>query len=581
MRLVIYTSAPPDALHHLLWRLDVDLPEVAIAGVLVETRRPPLSRARRMRRLVRLAREREFLRYVASRVWCRLTAAVVACVDAILRRIHAAPRYPNGTARTLEDVVEHWHARGVHFHLTTDLHDAAALAFVRTCDADVGLIYATRILKPQLFTIPRQGSINIHKHKLPDYRGGGAPGLWEMRDRCTTQTVTVHRVVEQVDAGAILGERTFRIDPLDTLESVCLKADVLGVDLIVDVLRQLEQGQAIERPQPAGGQLFKGYQPHQVHAIECGIRKTRPRWRPQFTRSLAKRLARTAVLPALAVRNYRNRRARRFPVTILYHHLTSDRPKTMGIPTAVFAEHVRYLKKHYRIVSLPEALQLLETGEVDAPTVVLTFDDGYAENYLGLRAVAELEDVPVTICVCTTHVADGSELAHDLARGERDFPSLTWEQVRYLDRHRITIASHTRTHFDCGTGDSARLQAEIAGSRMDLETALGHAVDVFAFPLGKTENMCPEAHRLALQHYSVVLSAAGGGNVGPISLPAELRRYFHPDSLWELELQLQGILDRPERPATIDAAKMGTPPISLEREGKWGVSPSWRSVRRG
>ncbi len=555
MRLVIYTSASPDALHHLLWRLDADLPDVQIAGVLVETGRPPLSRARRLRRWLRFARQRDFLRYAAARVWRRGRAAIIACGDEILRRIHAAPRFPNGRVRTLEDVSTHWQARGVHFHFTADLHDAASLAFVRTCDADVGLIYATRILKPRLFAIPRQGSINIHKHKLPDYRGGGAPGLWEMLDGCGTQTVTVHRVVEEVDAGAILGEQTFRIDPLDTPESVCVKADLVGVDLIVDVLRQMERGQTVERAQPAGGRLYKGYQPHQVHAIECAIRRRRRRWRLQYTRSLAKRLARTAVLPLLAVRNHRNRRRCRFPVTILYHHLTSDRPKTMGIPTAVFAEHVRYLKKHYRIVALHDALRMLETGEVDAPTVVLTFDDGYAENYLGLRAVAELEDVPVTICVCTTHVADGSELAHDVERGERDFPSLTWEQVRYLDAHRMTIASHTRTHFDCGTDDSARLLAEIAGSQADLEQALGHAVDVFAFPIGKTENMSPAAHRLALQHYSVVLSAAGGGNVGPMSLPAELRRYFHPDSVWELELQLQGILDRPGRPATADAAR--------------------------
>ena len=74
--------------------------------------------------------------------------------------------------------------------------------------------------------------------------------------------------------------------------------------------------------------------------------------------------------------------------------------------------------------------------------------------------------------------------------------------------------------------------------------ARGHAVDVFAFPLGKPENASPAALQRALQHYAVVMSAAGGSNIGPLTPPAELRRYFHPDSLWELELQVQGILDR-------------------------------------
>jgi methionyl-tRNA formyltransferase/peptidoglycan/xylan/chitin deacetylase (PgdA/CDA1 family) len=543
MRLVIYSSASAEALQHLLWRLETDVPDVEVAGVLFETGRPALARGRRLGRLLRLARHRDFLIYLASRARDKIRRSAETARDRVLRWIHAAPRHPNGPPLTLDALTSKWSSRGVRFHITPDLHDTASLAFVRALNPNIGLIYGTRILKPQLFTIPSGGSINIHKHKLPDYRGGGAPGLWEMRDGQSSMTVTVHRVVESVDAGAILGERTFPIEPLDTLESVGLKADLFSIDLLVDVLGDLALGRANERPQPAGGTVFKGYQPHQIAAVARRIGSSRPRWRPGFTRSLAKRLARTAALPCLALRNHRNRRRQRFPVTILFHHLTSDRPKMMGLPTAAFARHVRFLKTHYRIVSLHEAVALLESGVVAEPTVVLTFDDGYAENFSGLRAVAEVENVPVTICVCTQHVADRSELAHDIERGERHFPSLDWEQVRYLDRHRVTIASHTRTHFDCGTGDHACLLSEIAGSRADLEAALGHGIDVFAFPIGKPQNLPPAALRLALQHYSVVLSAAGGSNAGPVTLPAELRRHFHTDSLWELELQLQGILD--------------------------------------
>jgi peptidoglycan/xylan/chitin deacetylase (PgdA/CDA1 family) len=156
--------------------------------------------------------------------------------------------------------------------------------------------------------------------------------------------------------------------------------------------------------------------------------------------------------------------------------------------------------------------------------------------------------VPVAICVCTQHVADRSELAHDVQRGERGFPSLTWEEVRYLDRHGVTIASHTRTHHDCGTGGDAELVAEIAGSRRELEAELGHRIDVFAFPKGKPRNVSPAAFRLALQHYSVVMSASAGENTGPFVPPGELRRYCHPDTIWELELQLQSLLDRSAPP---------------------------------
>lgn len=556
MRLVIFSSAGPEALQHLLWRLTLDRSDVHVAGVLYETGRPAVPAGRRLGRVLRLLRQPGFLRYAAGRLLRVASSYAVDMSDALIRWIHAAPRHPNGPALTVDSFIARWQHRGVQVHVTNDLHAESSLAFVRSLDADVGLIYGTRILKPSLFAVPRAGSINIHKHKLPDFRGCGAPGLWEMREGRNRVTVTVHRVTQAVDAGHILGERDVPIEPLDTLESIGLKADVVSVDLIVDVLGDLAAGRASERPQAAGGLLFKGYQPHQIDRIEREIAAARERWRPRYTRSLPKRLVRTALLPVLAVRNHRRRRRQQFPVTILFHHLTSDRPKVMGLPTAAFARHVRYLKKHYRIVSLDDAIAMLEANLVTVPTVVLTFDDGYADNFAGLRAVAEIEGVPVTVCVCTQHVADGSELAHDLARGERGFPSLNWDQVRYLDRHGITIVSHTRTHFDCGTDDAGALDGEIEGSRRDLEAALGHPVDVLALPLGKPENLSARARQLALQQYSIVMSAAGGTNTGPLERPAELRRHFHPDSLWELELQLQGILDPPVPPLT-----MSSPPV--------------------
>lgn len=548
MRLVIYSSAAPGLLRHLLWRLAVDLPETAVAGVLYETARPPLSTAQRVRRLPGLLRDPQFLRYAGQKVASAAADRIERIVDGALRWIHAAPPEPNGPPLTLETLAAEHAGRGVAFHVTRDVHDAASLTFVRGLGADLGLIYGTRILKPALFAIPARGSINIHKHKLPDYRGSGAPGLWELQDGCDQQTVTVHRVIEDVDAGAVLGERTFPIEPLDTLESVQLKADVIGVDLILDVLRDELHGRAVERPQGHGGRLMKGYAAHHQHAIACRIRSSRPRWRPEHRYPVLKRLVRAAALPLLAARNRRRTRDGRHPVIVFFHHLTCDRPKRMGVPTAALARQVRYLKKHYRIASLADAVAMLRRGRVDAPTVVLSFDDGYADNLVGLRAIAELERVPFTVCVCTRHLTDRSELAHDVARGERGFPSMGWADVRYLDRHGITIASHTRTHFDCADGDYARLVDEIAGSKHELETGLGHPVDAFAFPKGQPANMPPLAYAIALQHYPVVMSAAGGANLPPMAGRIELRRYSHPDSILELELQAQELLDRPVPP---------------------------------
>ena len=244
-RIVIFTAVPPSRLRHFLWRLRLDAPEVVVAGVLCETERPPLPRKKRVERTRKYLRDRDFRRYAVAKAAGSVTARRERLLHKTLRAFHAAPENPNGPALSLDELVRDSAAHGTAFHVTADFHNKASLDFVRGLNADLGVIYGTRILKPKLFEIPARGSINIHKHQVPEYRGAGAPGLWEMRDGKTEQGITVHRVLKAVDAGAVLGTRTFPIDPYDTLTSVGLKADVLSIDCLVDVIRAEANGTTV------------------------------------------------------------------------------------------------------------------------------------------------------------------------------------------------------------------------------------------------------------------------------------------------------------------------------------------------
>ena len=55
----------------------------------------------------------------------------------------------------------------------------------------------------------------------------------------------------------------------------------------------------------------------------------------------------------------------------------------MNIKVSVFEEMVQYLKKRYNIISLEKAVDLLKSKDT-APenTIVMTFDDGYRDNYI-------------------------------------------------------------------------------------------------------------------------------------------------------------------------------------------------------
>jgi peptidoglycan/xylan/chitin deacetylase (PgdA/CDA1 family) len=242
----------------------------------------------------------------------------------------------------------------------------------------------------------------------------------------------------------------------------------------------------------------------------------------------------------VALRNWRHRRRGDYPVMILYHHLVSDRPHRFGVSTAYFLRQVNYLLRHYRVVSLSEAVDLVRKGGVKVPTVAVTFDDGYADNFVNLRAVTEETNLPIGYFISTEHITSGREFAHDQSFDDHGFPPNTWEQVEFLQRCGYEIGSHTRNHADCGSTDEEFLRHEIVGSGEDIRRKLGPTAH-FSFPFGLPENISAPAAQIACASYKNVFSAYRGGN-----FHAEARRILKrgnfPHTVWELELQLQSVL---------------------------------------
>ena len=543
--MVLLTGQDPVVIVQLAERIAREVPGARITGVLHEPW-APRGVSHRIRTFLRNLGEPGFLPYAGSRIVAGLQGLLIDAGHRLLRVLHAAPLQPNGSGHLDLPGLELWlAAHGARLHVTRDMHSPAALQFVKELRPDLGIVFGTRILKPELFEIPRLGSINIHKRKVPDYRGGGDIGLWELLDGQKELGVTVHRVAVKLDAGDIVRSAVIPIEPLDTLESLGLKADVVGIDLLVQATADFAAGTARPVPQQGTGRMFRTPKPWQLRRHRQQIERMRPQRPYPAKRPLWKLLARVAVLgPRAALRNRAYRRRAAFPVVIFYHHVVADRPHSMGTSTDLFRRQVRYLRRHYRIASLAEALEMLRAGRVEAPTVVLTFDDGYADNYLNVRAVTEPLGLSATFFVCSEHIETGRPFAHDLKAGDLSFAPFTWDQVRTLRRHGYLIASHTRTHFDCGSTDEARLRHEIVDARREIEAELGEPVPWFSFPWGHPQQMSSVAVQIARSHYDFVFSACGGTNPpDPGNVRWHLRRISHPGNLLELELSLQSLLE--------------------------------------
>lgn len=139
----------------------------------------------------------------------------------------------------------------------TDLHEPECLAAVRAGNFDLGIVDGTGILRPELFTIPRLGSVNLHCGRLPDYRGA-PPAFWELMAGEATVGVSVHQVAEELDSGSVYASDELPLDPAplgDPMQYVRQYwLEVLrprGIQLICETVESCGRGTMVARPQAA------------------------------------------------------------------------------------------------------------------------------------------------------------------------------------------------------------------------------------------------------------------------------------------------------------------------------------------
>lgn len=447
---------------------------------------------------------------------------------------HGCPRGVHATLSfTAEDLATCCRQSDLPFLLAGDLRDENVIEFVRRQHPHLIIALGEPPLRPDLLDVPSCGLARAVIHHGPS-------------DATVLPQVPARLKLEHFAKGSgrafSLVSLTVPSHPQTEPLGDTLKNDLIADDLLVQAAKRLGKAS----PTQASKEIKEWVQTTLAPYFEqFRLAPQQAAASPGRFRSILKLCMHSLLcLPWIVSRNWYRRIRARYPVLILAHHLVADRPHGMGIPTADFLRRIRFLQRQYRIVSLSEADKLLRSGRVKVPALVLTFDDGYCDNYVTLRSVAEEAGAKIALFLATRQVELHQEFAHDLAAGTKGFFPLTWDQVKDWSRRDVEFGSHTRTHFDCGSSDRLRLETEIVGATQDLEMRLDRPCSFFAFPFGKRENISPEAMQMAASTYSIVLSSYGGENIPHEGLKQQhlLRKGFYSDP-WELELELQCVFD--------------------------------------
>jgi len=245
----------------------------------------------------------------------------------------------------------------------------------------------------------------------------------------------------------------------------------------------------------------------------------------------------------------RLRRVRKPKYVVLGYHGVGayEFPMYCRFPKRVFEEQMRYIKRHYRVLSLRQMVEELDNPGAQGQSVVVTFDDGYLGTYTDAFPVLKEYGIPATVYLIAGSVEGGDLAWYDriflrfqratsevtitldtrrnfrltdyasrvhaaasvvsylrtLCDQERQrwcktfeeevpFPPgelrgsmMNWYQVREMHRAGISFGCHTMTHPVLSRLTPDALQREVAESKWLIENRLDAAVEDFAFPFGK------------------------------------------------------------------------------------------------
>ena len=285
---------------------------------------------------------------------------------------------------------------------------------------------------------------------------------------------------------------------------------------------------------------------------------------------------------------YVKRRHSRNIQILVYHRVNDEQdPFFPATPVKIFGRQMDYLASHFNVLDLDEAIERLKKKDVIENAVVITFDDGYKDNYVIIFPILKRLSIPVTIFLPTASIGSEKPLWHDrvfsafrntqvsvlrnfsnsskvyplgttkekfsslrevskflwsLDNDERSLwidrlikqlgvsdesavePLLTWDDVKEMHQNGISFGSHTVTHSILSRLPLDEVKAEVYESKKIIEEKIGSPVRTFAYPVGRKEDFNEITKNLLKEAgYTCALTTIFGANDDQQDL-FELRR---------------------------------------------------------
>lgn len=195
----------------------------------------------------------------------------------------------------------------------------------------------------------------------------------------------------------------------------------------------------------------------------------------------------------------------RIPI-VMYHSVLKDEARhgKYVISPAEFENDLLYLKKHgYTTILMEDLINYTEGGELPEKPIVLTFDDGYYNNYLYAFAIAKKYRCRFVISPVGRYADQYSESGETNAY----YTHATWDQLKEMaDSGLVEVQNHSYDMHASrqgakqrpGESDSAyreRIAGDIGRAQKAIEDHVGSRPTTFAYPFGAVSRTTPDIVR--------------------------------------------------------------------------------------
>jgi peptidoglycan/xylan/chitin deacetylase (PgdA/CDA1 family) len=245
-------------------------------------------------------------------------------------------------------------------------------------------------------------------------------------------------------------------------------------------------------------------------------------------------------------------------VRILCYHRVCDLPETsdsmsfLNVSPEAFTQQVKFLSQGgFNVITLEELIEYKRKNiKLPPKTVILTFDDGYRDNYLNAFPILKKYSLRGTFFIVTDYIGS-DRLFHWLKLGEKSLVHfqekrqywlpLSQEEILEMNAHGACFGSHTKSHCCLTQVDESEAMGELVGSKGCLEEILEKPVTCFCYPYGEVNRSARNWVRRAGYQAAV---AKWGSNTEKTDL-FKLRRIpiNSRDSLTKFRRKVEGAYD--------------------------------------